>query len=70
MQQGRLSTNDPEFVVNLKRLGISNTEIAHKMGISEGTVRYRIKRFESGATGINSYLLFQAGHITSRIQWI
>ena len=49
MQLRRLSIHNTEFIVNLKKLGISNTEIANKMGISEGTVRYRIKRFESGA---------------------
>ena len=46
MHQDKLSTRDTEFIMNLKKLGINNTEIANKMGISEGTVRYRIKRFE------------------------
>jgi len=50
MHQRRLTTQEAEFIVNLKKLGISNLEIADKMGISEGAVRYRIKRFKSGAT--------------------
>lgn len=50
MHQRRLTPQETEFIVNLKKLGISNTEIANKMGISEGAVRYRLKRFESGAS--------------------
>ncbi len=48
MHQRRLSPQEAEFIVNLKKLGISNIEIAQKMGISEGAVRYRIKRHHSG----------------------
>ncbi|WP_165044180.1 AAA family ATPase [Dysgonomonas sp. ZJ709] len=39
--------NDKEQIVSqileLKEQGLSNREIAHKLGISEGTVRYRVK---------------------------
>lgn len=71
MHERKLSIQDTEFIVNLKKLGISNLEIAEKMGISEGAVRYRIKRFKSGATdrrkdkpsGLNSYHDFIASWI-------
>jgi transposase len=71
MQQDKLTIRDTEFIVNLKKLGISNSEIANKMGVSEGTVRYRIKRFESGApdrrqdkpSGLDRYHEFIAGWI-------
>jgi transposase len=71
MHQRRLTTQEAEFIVNLKKLGISNLEIADKMGISEGAVRYRIKRYESGATdrrrnkksGLNGYHDFIAAWI-------
>jgi len=49
MHQRKLTIHEAEFIVNLKKLGISNLEIADKMGISEGALRYQIKRYESGA---------------------
>ena len=48
MHQRRLTPEQARFIVDLKRLRISNVEIAHKLGISEGAVRYRIKRHKSG----------------------
>jgi transposase len=48
MQQRRLSSEEVRFIVDLKSLNISNVEIAEKLGITEGAVRYRIKRVESG----------------------
>jgi transposase len=48
MQQKRLSAEYARILMDLKRLGLSNVEIAQKLGITEGAVRYRIKRHESG----------------------
>jgi transposase len=49
MHQRRLSPEQGRFILDLKGIGISNTEVAEKLGITEGAVRYRIKRQESGA---------------------
>ena len=48
MHQRRLSSQYERFIVDLKKIGMSNTDIAEKLGITEGAVRYRIKRNESG----------------------
>ena len=48
MQQKRLSAEYARILMDLKRLGLSNVEIAQKLGITEGAVRYRIKRHEAG----------------------
>lgn len=33
-----------ELIMKLKRAGMSNCELARKLGVSEGTIRYRLKR--------------------------
>jgi transposase len=47
MPQSRLSPDDDDFIMNMKRLEYSNREIARKLKVSEGTIRYRIKRKQS-----------------------
>ena len=44
MPQTRLSAADADFVMKLNSIGYSNSEIARKLGVTEGAIRYRIKR--------------------------
>jgi transposase len=48
MHSKRLTDEQARLLMDLKNLGLSNVEIASKLGISEGAVRYRIKRHETG----------------------
>jgi transposase len=48
MHRKRLIDEQARLLMDLKNLGLSNVEIATKLGISEGAVRYRIKRHETG----------------------
>jgi transposase len=48
MHSKRLSAEKARLLMDLHNLGLSNVEIANKLGISEGAVRYRIKRYQSG----------------------
>jgi len=48
MPQSRLSPSDDDFIMNMKKVKYSNKEIARKPEVSEGTIRYRIKREQSG----------------------
>ena len=48
MPQSRLSPDEVDFIMNMKKVKYSNCEIAEKLKVSEGTVRYRIKRDQSG----------------------
>jgi len=45
----RLSPEAIHFIMMMKKVKYSNCEIARKLGVTEGTVRYRIKREESGS---------------------
>jgi transposase len=47
MPRSRLSPSDDDFIMNMKRLEYSNREIARKLKVSEGTIRYRMKRKQS-----------------------
>jgi transposase len=49
MPRSRLSPDDVNFIMKMKEVKYSNCEIASKLGVTEGAVRYRIKRCESGA---------------------
>jgi len=40
--------SEDDFIMNMKRLEYSNREIARKLKVSEGTIRYRIKRSLAG----------------------
>lgn len=44
----KLIFDDVDFIMKMKKLEYSNCEIARKLGISEGTIRYRLKRQRSG----------------------
>lgn len=48
MPKSRLLPDDDDFIMNMKKVEYSNYEIADKLYVSEGTIRYRIKRKESG----------------------
>jgi transposase len=48
MAQTRLSHADTDFVMKLNSVGYSNSEIARKLGVTEGAIRYRIKRRAAG----------------------
>ena len=47
MPRSRLSPDDDDFIMNMKRVEYSNREIARKLKVSEGAIRYRIKRDQS-----------------------
>jgi transposase len=49
MPRSRLSPDEVDFIMKMKKVKYSNCEIAGKLGITEGAVRYRIKRHELGA---------------------
>jgi transposase len=40
---------DSEYIMPFKDVGMSNSELARRLGVSEGTIRYRLKRIRSGA---------------------
>jgi hypothetical protein len=46
--QKRLTLEDADFIMKLDEVGYSNSEIARKLGVTEGAIRYRIKRRASG----------------------
>jgi transposase len=48
MPQTRLTPADADFIMKLDEVGYSNSEIARKLGVTEGAVRYRLKRQASG----------------------
>jgi len=48
MPQTRLTPADADFIMKLDEVGYSNSEIARKLGVTEGAIRYRIKRQVSG----------------------
>ena len=47
MPLSRLSPDDDDFIMNMKKVEYSNREIARRLKVCEGTVRYRIKRERS-----------------------
>ncbi len=48
MAQKRLTLDEADFIMKLDEVGFSNAEIARKLGVTEGAIRYRIKRRSSG----------------------
>ena len=50
MPQTRLNPVDTDFIMKMNGVGYSNVEIARKLGVTEGAVRYRLKRRASGRT--------------------
>lgn len=59
----KIRVDEVEFIIKMKKLEYSNCEIARKLGVTEGTIRYRIKRHVSGqgdgrkekGSGLDSY---------------
>jgi len=49
MPQSRLSPDDVDFIMNMKKVEYSKREIARRLKVYEGTVHYRIKREQSGS---------------------
>jgi len=49
MPRSRLSPDDVDFIMKLKEVKYSNCEIAAKLGVTEGAIRYQLKRRRSGA---------------------
>ena len=47
MPVSRLSPDDDDFIMNMKKVEYNNCEIARRLKVSEGTIRYRIKRKQS-----------------------
>jgi len=46
----KIKLDEIEFIIKMKKLEYSNCEIARKLGVTEGTIRYRVKRHVSGKT--------------------
>jgi transposase len=59
----KIRVDEIEFIIKMKKLKYSNCEIARKLGVTEGAIRYRIKRHVSGrgdgrkekASGLDRY---------------
>ena len=47
MPVSKLSPDDDDFIMNMKKVKYSNCEIARRLKVSEGTIRYMIKRNQS-----------------------
>jgi DNA-directed RNA polymerase specialized sigma24 family protein len=56
MPRSRLSPDEVDSIMKMKEVKYSNGEIASKLGVTEGAVRYRIKRCRSGAVLIKAIL--------------
>lgn len=48
MPQTGLTPADTDFTMKLKQVDYSNSEIGRKLGMTEGAIRYRLKRQASG----------------------
>lgn len=48
MPKEKLSPDDLDFITKMKKVKYSNCEIARKLGVWEGTIRYRMRRKEEG----------------------
>ena len=48
MPAKKISVDEVEFIIKMKTLKYSNCEIARKLEVTEGTIRYRVKRHTSG----------------------
>lgn len=48
MPRPRLSPDQVDFIMKMKAAEYSNSEIGRKLGVTEGAIRYRIKRALSG----------------------
>ena len=48
MPRSRLTPDEVDFIMKMKEVKYSNCEIASKLGVTEGAIRYRIKRRRSG----------------------
>ena len=51
MPLSRLSPDEVDFIMKAKEVQYSNCEIAQRLGVTEGAIRYRIKRREQ-STGL------------------
>jgi len=48
MPRNKLTADEVDFIIKMKQVEYSNCEIARKVGVTEGAIRYRIKRGLSG----------------------
>jgi len=48
MPRPRLSPDQADFIMKMKMVEYSNAEVARKLGVTEGTIRYRVKRALAG----------------------
>jgi transposase len=48
MPRPRLSPDQVDFIMKMKMVEYSNAEVARKLGVTEGTIRYRVKRALAG----------------------
>ena len=52
----KLCTDHKEFIMHLNKLHMSNVEIAKKLGVTEGTVRYHLKRFTAAIESVPFFI--------------
>ncbi|WP_262032616.1 helix-turn-helix domain-containing protein, partial [Microvirga sp. Mcv34] len=68
-----MSRLDQEARMTIKALasrGATNSEIARLLGVTEGAVRYQVKRFDSGQTDGRARQSFKAEAVAAVIdQW-
>lgn len=55
MPRKRLQSDDVNFIMKMKEVKYSNREIARRLGVSEGAIRYRIKRECSGLPDMRQF---------------
>jgi DNA-directed RNA polymerase specialized sigma24 family protein len=55
MPQPRLSPDNMDFIMKMKMVEYSNAEVARKLGMTEGTIRYRVKRALGGKRQTPAY---------------
>jgi len=48
MPQTRFNPADTDFIMKMSEVGYSNVEIARRLGVTEGAIRYRLKRRAEG----------------------
>lgn len=64
-------TDDTEFIVRLRDLKLNNSEITRKMNVSEGTIRYHLKRrFENKTDGRKNKVSSVAAYKSIINNWI
>lgn len=55
MPPKQVQSDEIDFIMKMQKLKYSNCEIARKLDLSEGTIRYRVKRAQSGLSDMRKH---------------